>query len=133
MNGSVARMLKIWMRGKLSDQRETSFREATSLMKALEFDSSDEECWLLALETGSGLNLFDIAKKSFNSFLFSGLIENRIGEIPEIYTKKRDMCRRLMDRASVGEVKSYLKSCLEAIERDISNHLKDDEEFLNPK
>jgi len=126
-------MLEVWLRSKFAVESDQSFKEAISVMRLLEFGMLDESCYLLMLETGENLNVFDDAKEVFQWLLDSGLIKSGLGEIPEIFIQKLDACKRLMDKAAVGKVKSYLNECGEQIEQTITDHLSEAQEHLNPK
>ena len=126
-------MLESWVKSKLTIGSEQAFKDVVSLMQLLEFGQLDESSYLLLLETGSNFNLFNQAKSVFQWYLDSGAMENQMGTVPKILTQKLDKCKRLIEHASPGVVKSYLNECLKQIEQSITDHLNEDQEWLNQK
>ena len=103
------------------------------MMQFLESNHLDENSYLLLLNTGNKLNLFNQAKSVFQWYLDSGAIENQMGEVPKIFNEKRDICKRLIEQATPGIVKSYLQDRLRGIDHSIIDHLNEDKEWLDQK
>jgi hypothetical protein len=126
-------MLALWIKSALAASSEQSFKGVISVMQLLEFDQLDEDSYLLLLETGNKLNLFNQAKSVFHWYLESGAMQSQVGEVPPILNHKLDMCKRLVNQASSGVVKSFLQEALKQIEQSIIDHLNEDQEWLNQK
>jgi hypothetical protein len=132
-NESQESMLALWITSKLTAASEQSFNDVLSVMQLLDFGHLDEKLYLLLLETGSKINLFNRAKSVFQWYLDSGAIENQMGEVPKIFNQKRDICKRLIEQATPGIVKSYLQERLREIDHSIIDHLDEDQEWLDQK
>jgi hypothetical protein len=132
-NESQELMLTLWVKSKLTAGTEQSFKDVVSMMQLLQFDQLDEMSYLLLLETGSKINLFNQATSVFQGYLDSGAIENSVGEVPKIFEQKLNICERLMEQASPGIVKSYFQGCLRQIEQSKINSLNEDQEWLDQK
>ena len=132
-NKSQESMLALWITSKLTAASEQSFNDVVSVMQLLEFGQLDENSYLLLLEIGSKINLFNRAKSVFQRYLESGEMQSQMGEVPPILNQKLEMCKRLIEQASPGIVKSYLQEAVRQIERSIIDHLDEDQDWLNQK
>ena len=65
-------MLELWIKIKLTAASEQFFKDVVSVMQLLDYGQLDETSYLLLLETGSKINLFNEAKSIFQWYLNVG-------------------------------------------------------------
>jgi len=73
------------------------------------------------------------AKGVFVSVVHSGGWGAKPGEPPPALVSKKEILQKMYNETTPGPLRSFIKDFVSDIERQIKNHLLEDEEFLNPK
>ncbi len=99
----------------------------------LEFNNNTCSIFLNTLRKAFNSNLAEDAKRYFLSVVHSGTYSVELGKPPQSLISKKEILQKLYESSEPGSLKSFIKSVMNNIEREINEKLRDDEEFLNPK
>ncbi|MDO9575664.1 MAG: hypothetical protein Q7J55_03975 [bacterium] len=110
-----------------------NIEHALIVSRFLKFSSATYSLFLKILQRALDSGLFEEAKSIFASVVYSGGWSAKLGELPQALVSKKEILEKMHKDAESGPVKSFIQECILSVDRQIKDHIKEDEEFLQPR